>query len=98
MPGRVSDVLRRFEENVLGIWERLGISQIGFWTVAVGESNLDIYYMLRWNSLGEREEKWEAFRHDSVWADIRKATEKNGAIIQSVRNQLLIPAPFSAVR
>lgn len=97
-PGRMADVLKRFEEHVLGIWKRLGITQAGFWTVSVGDCSRDVYYMLRWNSLAEREQKWELFRHDPEWAAIRKATEKDGAIVHSVRNQFLAPTAFSASR
>ncbi len=35
MPGRMPDLLRRFEEAVLPIWERHGIRQAGFWTYLV---------------------------------------------------------------
>lgn len=98
MPGRVAEVVRRFEEDVLPIWNRLGIQQAGFWTVAVGESNLNVYYMLRWSSLAEREEKWEQFRKDSEWAAARAESEADGPIIQSISNQLLSPTAYSAAR
>ena len=39
MPGRMPDLLSRFEQVTLAIWERHGIRQAGFWTVVVGGSS-----------------------------------------------------------
>ena len=41
--GRLPALLKRFETITLGIWERHGIKQAGFWTVLVGESNHRLY-------------------------------------------------------
>ena len=46
MPGRMPDLLNRFDTITLKIWERMGIRQAGFWTVLVGESNQDLYLSL----------------------------------------------------
>ena len=37
VPGRLPDLLKRFDTITLKIWERHGIQQAGFWTVLVGE-------------------------------------------------------------
>lgn len=58
LPGRLPALLNRFETHTLRIWERLGIRQAGFWTVAVGENSSELYYLLQWRSFAEREEKW----------------------------------------
>ena len=46
MPGRLPDLLKRFETVTLGLWDRHGIRQAGFWTTLVGESNMDLTYLL----------------------------------------------------
>ena len=66
LPGKLPNLLARFENTTLGLWERHGIRQAGFWTVAIGESNQDLYYLLTWASLAEREERWGAFQSDPV--------------------------------
>jgi hypothetical protein len=60
-PGRMPALLKRFNDHTLGFWERHGIRQVGFWTVEFGDSNADLYYILEWESLAERETKWNAF-------------------------------------
>ena len=98
MPGRLPDLLKRFETVTLGLWDKHGIRQAGFWTTLVGESNLDLTYLLAWESLAERESKWTAFQSDPEWVAKRAETEKNGQIVASISNQMLLPTTFSAVR
>src|SRR5215211_5391309 len=62
VPGRLPDLLKRFDTITLRIWERHGIQQAGFWTVLVGESNQALYYLLKFDSLADREMKWNTFQ------------------------------------
>jgi hypothetical protein len=97
-PGKMPAQLARFKDHTLRIWERFGIRQAGFWTTAVGESHLDLTYMLAWESMGERETKWNAFQADPEWVKIRTETEKDGPLSQSISNQFLVPTAFSSVK
>jgi hypothetical protein len=98
VPGRLPALLKRFETITLGIWERHGIRQAGFWTTLIGDSNQDLYYLLAWDSLADREKKWNAFMADPEWIAKRAETEKDGAIVANVHSQILQPTPFSSVR
>ena len=98
MPGRMPDLLNRFEHVTLPIWERFGIRQAGFWTVAVGGSNHDLIYLLAWDSMAEREQKWPAFLADPEWVRKRAESEENGPLISSYGNAFWAPTAFSAVR
>jgi len=98
MPGRLPALLKRFETITLKIWEKHGIKQAGFWTVAVGSSNQDLYYLLQWESLADREKKWDAFQADPQWHAARAETEREGPIVASVENSILIPTKFSSVK
>lgn len=98
VPGKLPALLKRFETITLAIWEKHGIRQAGFWTVVIGESNQDLYYMLQWESLAEREKKWAAFSNDSDWIAKRGETERDGPLVQSFSNTILKPAAFSAVK
>jgi hypothetical protein len=98
LPGRMPALLKRFDTITLKIWERLGFRQAGFWTVLVGESNLDLYYLLAWESLAEREAKWNTFQADPEWIEKRAETERDGQIVASVTNSFLQPTAFSSVK
>ena len=98
MPGKLPALSKRFETATTKLFEKHGFRQIGYWTVAIGESNQDLYYLLEWESLAEREKKWAAFGADPEWLKARAETEKNGAIVANVKNFILAPTAFSAVK
>src|SRR5215210_5934388 len=58
MPGRLPDLNKRFESVTLKLWERHGFKPVGFWTVRVGPSNQDLYYLLEWKDMAESERVW----------------------------------------
>ena len=98
VPGRLPDLLKRFDTITLNIWKKYGIEQAGFWTVLVGESNQALYYLLKFDSLADREKKWNAFQADPEWHTKRAETEKDGAIVANVDVQMLQPTAFSSVK
>jgi hypothetical protein len=98
VPGRLPALLNRFATITLKLWKKHGIKQAGFWTTLVGESNQDLTYLLAWESLADRDKKWAAFQADPEWIAKRAETEKDGAIVNNVSNQLLVPTAFSSVK
>ncbi len=98
VPGKLPDLLKRFDTITLKLWEKHGIKQAGFWTTVIGELNQTLYYFVTWESLAEREKKWNAFQSDPDWTSARAKTEENGAIVANVKNFILTPTQFSAVK
>ena len=98
LPNRLPALLRRFRDHTLRIWEKHGIRQAGFWTTVIGESNNDLTYLLAWESMAEREEKWGKFVADTEWNTVRTESEKDGPIVFSISNQFLAPTSFSSVK
>ena len=74
--GRLPALLKRFETTTLELWKRHGIRQAGFWTVLVGDGgNQDLHYLLAWESLAEREAKWNKFVSDpNGWPSAPRAS------------------------
>ena len=98
MPGCQSALLSRFKDETLRIWEKHGIRQAGFFTTIIGSSNQEITYMLAWESMAEREQKWNGFMTDPEWIAKRAESEKDGAIVANIVSSLLQPTSFSAVK
>src|SRR5262249_47827312 len=97
--GRLPALLKRFETTTLELWKRHGIRQAGFWTVLVGDGgNQDLHYLLAWESLAEREAKWNKFASDPEWLAKRAESERDGPIVASIKNMFLQPTAFSAVK
>ena len=97
VPGKLPELNKRFETITLGLWEKHGIRQAGFWTAEIGTSN-ELIYLLEWNDLVEREQKWGAFMADPEWIEKRAQTEANGPLVARIRNSILRPTSYSKVR
>jgi hypothetical protein len=98
VPGRLPDLNNRFSTVTLKLWDRFGIRQVGFWTTLVGPSNNALYYLLEWESLAEREQKWNAFATNPEWLAARAETEKNGPLVERIENMLLTPTAYSRLK
>jgi hypothetical protein len=94
-PGKLAALNRRFEEVTLKLWKKFDIQPIGFWTVAVGPSNQTLTYLIRWDSMADRENKWNAFVADPDWISGRAESEREGVIVERVENQFLEPTAYS---
>jgi hypothetical protein len=98
LPGRLPKLLARFNDHTLKLWDRHGIRQAGFWTTAIGPSNNDLTYLVAWESMAEREQKWAKFMADPDWIAVRSDSEKDGPIIANVASSFLAPTAFSSVK
>lgn len=97
-PGRLPALNNRFQNVTLKFWEKYGIEPVGFWTALIGPSNQTLTYMLKWESLAERESKWNAFASDPEWLAKRAESEAEAIIVERIENQILTPTAYSALR
>jgi hypothetical protein len=97
-PGRLPALNQRFENITLKFWEKYGIEPVGFWTTLIGPSNQTLTYMLKWESLAERERKWNAFASDPEWLAKRGQTEAEAIIVERIENTILMPTDYSRLR
>ncbi len=98
IPGRLPALNKRFESTTLKLWKKHGIRQVGFWTDLIGDSNQKLTYMLAWESLAEREKKWNAFAADPEWHAKRAESEKDGPIVAHLENSILAPTTYSKLK
>jgi hypothetical protein len=94
MPGRMPDLHTRFANHTLRLFEKHGMTNIGYWTEVFGTSNR-LVYMLGYPSLGDREKSWAAFQADPEWQRARAESEKNGTLVAKTYTRILRPTPYS---
>jgi hypothetical protein len=97
LPGRMPALLFRFENVTLGFWQRYGIRQAGFFTTTIGPNSQDLTYLLAWESLAEREQRWNAFQSDPDWIAARTDSEADGQIVANIASSILTPTSFSVL-
>ena len=98
LPGRLPALQKRFQTMTLPLWEKHQIRQVGFWTIVIGDGNHDLYYMLEWQDLADREKKWGAFQADPEWHAKRAESERDGPIVANITSSLLAPTPYSRMK
>jgi NIPSNAP protein len=98
LPGRLPALLKRFETQTLRIWDTHGIRQAGFWTTIIGPDSNALTYLIAWESLADRQQKWTAFQNDPAWHKARDDSEKDGLIVGNVASSFLTPTSFSSVK
>lgn len=94
VPGKLPDLHNRFANHTLGLFEKHGMENIGYWTEVFGTSNR-LVYMLGYPSLGDREKSWASFMKDPDWLRARAESEKNGTLVAKVANRMLRPTAYS---
>jgi hypothetical protein len=98
MPGRQRNVVDRFGQFVSAAFTKHGFHQVGYWTNVAGGHDHQLLYLLAWESLNEREAKFDAFLKDPLRVQAFAEQEKDGPIVQQAGNSILRPTSFSPLR
>jgi hypothetical protein len=80
------------------IYELRVIRPMGFWTVDIGESTNDLYYLLQWDDMSHRQRATAGFQKDAEWITARDQSEAAGPLVASITRTILQPTDFSKMR
>lgn len=81
--GKLPDLLKRFREHTCKLFEKHGITNIGYWTPVDAENGSEntLIYIISHKSRDAAAESWKAFQGDPDWQEARKASEEDGKIL-----------------
>jgi len=96
-PGRLDDVLARFRDHTIGIFNRHGMVSIGYWVFqdAKDGAGQKLVYLLQHPSREEAVKNWAAFRADPEWHAVSTASNAHGQIVVHSESVFLTPTDFS---
>jgi hypothetical protein len=94
-PGTQPALLQRFEDSVLGLFEKHGMRPVGFWQPVVGQILNELHYMLRWDDMNQMADAWAAFFDDPEWHDVYAETEADGPLVVAAETQVWAATAFS---
>jgi hypothetical protein len=98
-PGRLAALEARFRDRTTKLFEKHGMTNIGYWTpVDEPRSENTLVYLLAHESRAAAKQSWEAFINDPEWHQARDASEKDGPIVSKVDSVYLTPTDFSTLR
>ncbi len=98
-PGKAQVLHDRFAKETLPLFAKHGMTNIGYWTPVVGGYSNDLYYLLGYPSLAQRETAWAGFTSDPEWQAVSRASaDKHGVLVENITNIILRPTAFSPLR
>ncbi|MEQ1853702.1 MAG: NIPSNAP family protein, partial [Chthoniobacteraceae bacterium] len=93
-PGKLDELLARFRNHTVKLFEKHGITNIGYW-VPVENAENKLIYVIAFPSREAQKESWKAFAADPDWQRARKASEENGKLLAKVESVFLSATDFS---
>jgi hypothetical protein len=75
-PGKLQELHARFRDHTVKLFEKHGMTNIGYWTPMDKEKGEDntLIYLLAYPSREAREKSWKAFMADPDWQAAAKET------------------------
>lgn len=97
--GKLPALQRRFREHTLALFQRHGMTNIGYWTPQdSARSQNTIVYLLAYPTRQAARDSWAAFNADPEWQKARAESEANGKIVEKVESVFLDPTDFSPMK
>lgn len=93
-PDKLPDLLTRFRNHTTKIFERHGMTNVGYWVPTDNKDNA-LYYVLSYPSKEARDASWKAFGADPEWKTVAAESEKNGKIVAKVVSVFMNLTDFS---
>src|SRR5207244_9355152 len=94
--GKLDDLLRRFREHTVKLFEKHGIKNVAYW-VPTDEplKGKTLIYILEHPSREAATANWQAFRDDPEWQSARDKSEANGKLVEKVDSTFMALTDFS---
>jgi hypothetical protein len=98
-PNKLEALNTRFRDHTIKLFEKHGMTNIGYWTPAEGPRSEDtLIYVLAHESRAAADKSWQAFRSDPVWLKARGESEAAGPIVKKVESVFLSSTDYSPLR
>jgi hypothetical protein len=94
--GKLPDLLARFRDHTIKIFNQHGIESVAYWTpMDEPEKSNTLIYVLHHPSREAAAANWKSFQDDPTWKSVREASEANGKLVEKVDSTYLALTDFS---
>jgi hypothetical protein len=94
--GKLGELLARFREHTIKIFNRHGMKSVAYWTpVDEPEKSNTLFYILHHLSREAAATNWKSFQDDPEWKAVRDKSEANGKLVEKVDSTFLVLTDFS---
>ena len=94
--GKLDDLLRRFRDHTMKLFEKHGIRNIVYW-VPTDEplKGKTLIYIIAHPSREAAAANWKAFQDDPEWKSVRDKSEENGKLVEKIDSTYMSLPDFS---
>ena len=93
-PGRLDALIQRFTNHTTKIFEKHGMTNVGYW-IPTNNTDNALYYILAYPSQAARDSSWKHFSSDPEWKQVSKKSEETGKIVAKVTSVFMNATDFS---
>jgi hypothetical protein len=94
--GKLDDLLKRFREHTMALFEKHGMKNVAYWTPLDDPlKGKTLIYILAHPSREAATSNWKAFGEDPEWQKVRDASEVNGKLVEKVDSTFMVLTDFS---
>jgi hypothetical protein len=94
--GKLDDLLRRFREHTVQLFEKHGIKNVAYWTPSDEPlKGKTLIYIVAHPSREAAVANWKAFSADPEWQSVRDKSEANGKLVEKIDSTFLALTDFS---
>ena len=98
-PGKMAALHARFRDHTCKLFEKHGMSLIGFWSpIEKDKAEEVMVYLLAFPSKEAADKAWKAFRADPDWTKAKADSEKDGPLVKKVDSVFLSPTDYSKLK
>jgi hypothetical protein len=95
-PGKLDDLLTRFRDHTMRLFEKHGMRNIAYWTPTDDPLKGNaLFYVIAHPSRDAATANWKSFVDDPEWQMVRDKSEANGKLVEKVDSTFLVLSDFS---
>ena len=101
MPGQREALADRFRDHTSGMFERAGMTNVGYWNAVTGDDTGDTFiYMLAYPSRAARDEMWRELGTYEDFQELIVAVERDDErkLVDTIDARILEPTSYSALQ
>jgi len=97
--GKLPDLQKRFRDHTLRIFQKHGMTNIGYWTPQdEPRSQNTLIYIIAHPSREAAKASWAAFAADPEWKKVSAESQVNGRIVEKVESVFLNATDYSPLK